>query len=153
MRLTMMPKRPVVFPDFDPRRVLGDVPCSTTAQAWKAYGEALLDFNEPCMEACESTSEIVDALYVQRSGICARENGGERFRLSDGRAVLALDGSADGGIFIRFPEGAGSVDVSDFGPSDVARFIRALFSAYDRIASLRLQNQLSTLSFIHYAEF
>ena len=78
----MMPKRPVVFPDIDPRRVLGDVPCSTTAQAWKAYGDALLDFNEPCMEACESTSEIVDALYVQRSGICARENGGERFRLS-----------------------------------------------------------------------
>ena len=47
MRLAMMPKRPVVFPDIDPRRVLGDVPCSTTAQAWKAYGDALLDFNEP----------------------------------------------------------------------------------------------------------
>ena len=140
MKLTMMPKRPVVFPDFDPHGILGDIPCKTTAQAWKAYGEALLDFNESCMESSESTSEIVDALSSQRSRIFAGENGGERFRLSDGRAVLILDGTADGGIFIRFPEGAGSVDVTGFGASDVAKFIRALFAAYDRIASLRLQN-------------
>ena len=140
MRLRMMMKRPVAFPDFDPRDILEEAHYSTTAQAWRDYGESLLLYNEPCMEESYSTSDIVSALKSKGSDITATRNSKTRFELSNGKAHLILDGSDEGTIFLRFSKEADSLDVTDFGPSDVAKFIRVLFARYDKIVSLGLPN-------------
>lgn len=140
MRLRMMMKRPVAFPDFDPRDVLEEAHCSTTAQAWRDYGESLLLYNEPCMEESYSTSEIVSALRRKGSDIIVTRNGKTCFELTKGKAHLVLEGPDEGTIFLRFSKEADSLDVTDFGPSDVAKFIRVLFARYDKIVSLGLPN-------------
>lgn len=140
MRLTMMMERPVVFPDLDPGRVLSCRKTSGLSDALQAYGEALLECNVPCMEASESALEVVRALKRHHAGIGIRELGGDRFSLSCGPVRLVLEGSGEGSVHLVFTPGNAGIDVSDFGPADVARFIRAVFASRDRIEGLGFTN-------------
>ena len=140
MRLPMTMMRPVIFPDLDPSGVLSRRKTAGIAEAMQAYGEALLDCNIPCMEASESAAEVVRALKRHHASIGIREIGPDRFSLSCGQVRLLLEGTDDVSVRLVFCPGSTGIDVSDFGPADVARFIRAVFASYERIVSWRLHN-------------
>ena len=133
----MMPKRPVTFPDLDPGEVLSLRHTEGMAEALQAYGEALLDCNESCMEACESAAEVVRFLRRHHPDICTRRLGGDRFALICGKVALLLESRPDDSIHLVFTPGSDGTDVSDFGAQDVARFIVKVFESYDKVASAR----------------
>ena len=128
-------KRPAVFPDLDPEKVEAARTARTTTEAWQAYGEALLEGNEPCMEMSESAEEIVSFLGDGTDGLDTRRLDSGAYVISDGTAALTLSETEDGAISLLFRDGAEGTDVTDFGPSDVALFIRTLFSAYRKVAA------------------
>ena len=140
MRLQMMLKRPVTFPDLDPEMVLSQKHTKGMAEALQAYGEALLNCNESCMEACESAAEVVRCLKRHHRDIYTRGLGGDRFALKCGKVALLLESRPDDSIQLVFTPGSAGTDVSDFGAEDVARFIMKLFASYDRVASARNMN-------------
>ncbi|MCF0168277.1 MAG: hypothetical protein HUJ93_06535 [Bacteroidales bacterium] len=140
MRLTMTTRRPVLFPDFNPVSILTENPCCTADQVWRAYGETLVEYNEDCMEACESASEIVSALNRKCRRISAVRKGVNGYLLSDGKSSLILRESDEGEITLDFPGKGGRLDISGFGPSDAAGIILALFNTYGKVASLGLMN-------------
>ena len=125
MRLQMTMKRPVVFPDIDPERFLLGSNKRSFPKTWKACGEDLLAGNESCMEMSESAGEIAEKIKGMHCGIDARRLGGGNYSISDGTNTLALIEEEDGTIAVDFGQGE-TLDVTDFGPGDVALFIRAL---------------------------
>ena len=137
MRLQMMLKRPVTFPDLDPEKILSQKHTESMAEALQAYGEALLDCNESCMEACESAAEVVRCLKRHHSDISIRVLGGDRFALKYGKVALVLESRSNDSIHLVFTPRSTGTDVSDFGAQDVARFIVKVFESYDRVASAR----------------
>lgn len=140
MRLELHMKRPVVFPDLDPETVLSTRRAKTVTEAWQAYGEALLEGNEHCMEMSESAEEILAYLDRQSSRLAVEKIGSGKYRLTDGTASIILTEQSDGTISLVFREGADGTDVTDFGPADVALFIKALFSSYRKVVSGRFNN-------------
>lgn len=135
MRLQMTMKRPVVFPDLDPEKVLSQRKTEGVAEALQAYGEALLDCNEPCMEASESASEVIKILRRHHADIGIRRLEGDRYALTCGKLVLWLEGHRDASVHLVFTPGSSGIDVSDFGSCDVARFIRVVFDSYEKVTS------------------
>lgn len=140
MRLTMMMERPVLFPDLDPESILSWRKTCGLSDALQAYGEALLEINVPCMETSESAQEVIRVLKRHHAGIDIKGLGSDRFSLSLGHVRLILEGSGDSTVHLVFTPGTSGIDVSDFGPADVARFIRAVFASYDRIMGLGFKN-------------
>ena len=62
------------------------------------------------------------------------------WRLTDGTACLILSEQSDGTISLVFREDAEGTDVTDFGPADVAMFIKTLFASYRKVVSGRFNN-------------
>lgn len=133
MKLELMMKRPVVFPDLDPKVVLSGKACETEAQAWQAYAEAMLEGNEPCMEMSESAEEIVSFIDSDAELNIERLDR-NNFRISGRSSSIVLCEESDGMISLRFGKENRGIDVTDFSPEDVALFIKAIFVSYPKVA-------------------
>lgn len=138
MSIQMIMKRPVKFPDLDPEKILLGKTPKCVSEALQTYGEALLDCNDPCMEASESAFEVVTKLKSSRCAISIKLCGEDRFLLSDGQVQLILESHEDSSIYLVFTPFSKGIDVSDFGPGDVARFIKAVFKSYGKVSQCRL---------------
>ena len=140
MRLELLMRRPVVLPDLDPETVFSSRKPKTATEAWQTYGEALLEGNEHCMEMSESAEEILSYIDGNSSGLTVERIRGGCWRLTDGTACLILSEQSDGTISLVFREDAEGTDVTDFGPADVAMFIKVLFASYRKVVSGRFNN-------------
>ena len=86
------------------------------------------------MEASESASEIVTMLRRLRCDISVKPWGEDRFLLSDGQTQLMLESREDSSIYLVFTPSSEGIDVSDYGPKDVARFIREIFKSAGKVS-------------------
>lgn len=133
LQLTMKP--PVFFPELDPRGIPSFMKASCLAEALQAYGNALLDFNEPCMESSETAHEIILKVRKLHCGIDIRKSGHDSFILSKGKMTVNLSRGSDDQVVLSFSPSLEGINLSDFGPRDATGFIGAVFASYDRVAS------------------
>lgn len=88
----------------------------------------------------ESAEEILSYIDGNSSGLTVERIRGGCWRLTDGTACLILSEQSDGTISLVFREDAEGTDVTDFGPADVAMFIKVLFASYRKVVSGRFNN-------------
>ncbi len=136
MRLQMTMKRPVFFPELDPQNIQACLRAASAKEALQAYCEAVLDDNEPCMEASESAYEIIIELRKLHCGIAASKCGPDAYLLTKDNLALTLKGDDNQEqVFLEFSKGRSGIDLSDFGPRDSAGFIKTAFASYDKVAA------------------
>ena len=152
MHLQMIQKKPVVFTQYDPERVISQTELilalnsrriDALAWLWLSYGRAVLADVEPCMEANDGVAATIAyaSCYKSLSKMEVNQMSGACFELKVGNASLYLSETADGDIFLYFFSPAKyynrreecRIDLTDYSSDAAAYFIATIFDSYESI--------------------